>query len=55
MPQISQIAATYASQIFWLLVTFGILYFGIGKMMVPRVQGVMDLRESKIAQDLADA
>ncbi|MGK6323518.1 ATPase [Sphingomonas sp. DT-51] len=55
MPQISQIAATYASQIFWLLITFGILYFGIGKLMVPRVQGVMDLRESKIAQDLASA
>ena len=35
MPQIEQIAATYASQIFWLLVTFGILYFGIGKVMVP--------------------
>jgi F-type H+-transporting ATPase subunit b len=55
MPQISQIAATYASQLFWLLITFGILYFGIGKMMVPRVQGVMELRESKIAQDLATA
>ncbi|MBB3693102.1 ATPase [Sphingomonas sp. BK580] len=55
MPQISQIAATYASQIFWLLITFGLLYFGIGKLMVPRVQGVMDLRESKIAQDLASA
>ena len=55
MPQISQIAATYASQIFWLLITFGILYFGIGRLMVPRVQGVMDLRESRIAQDLATA
>ena len=55
MPQISQIAATYASQIFWLLITFGILYFGIGKMMVPRVQGVMDLREARIADDLSAA
>jgi F-type H+-transporting ATPase subunit b len=55
MPQISQIAATYASQIFWLLITFGILYFGIGKMMVPRVQGVMDLREAKVADDLSAA
>lgn len=55
MPQISQIAATYASQIFWLLITFGILYFGIGKMMVPRVTGVMDLRERQIAEDLATA
>lgn len=55
MPQISQIAATYASQIFWLLVTFGILYFGIGKMMVPKVQGVMDRRDAKVADDLATA
>ena len=55
MPQISQIAATYASQIFWLLITFGILYFGIGKAMVPKVQGVMDQREARIAQDLAAA
>jgi F-type H+-transporting ATPase subunit b len=55
MPQISQIAATYASQIFWLLITFGILYFGIGRLMVPRVLGVMDLREARIADDLAAA
>ena len=44
MPQISQIAATYASQIFWLLITFGILYFGIGKMMVPKVMATVDAR-----------
>lgn len=55
MPQISQIAATYASQIFWLLITFGILYFGIGKMMVPKVLSVMDKREHQVAQDLATA
>lgn len=55
MPQISQIAATYASQIFWLLITFGILYFGIGKMMVPRVIATVDAREAQIAADLAAA
>lgn len=55
MPQISQIAATYASQIFWLLITFGILYFGIGKMMVPRVVATVDAREGRIASDLAAA
>jgi F-type H+-transporting ATPase subunit b len=55
MPQISQIAATYASQIFWLLITFGILYFGIGKMMVPRVIATVDAREGQIAADLAAA
>ena len=55
MPQIAQIAATYASQIFWLLLTFGILYFGIGKMMVPKVMATVDAREGQIAGDLAAA
>ena len=55
MPQISQIAATYASQIFWLLITFGILYFGIGKMMVPKVMATVDAREGQIAGDRAAA
>ena len=55
MPQISQIAATYASQIFWLLITFGILYFGIGKAMVPKIVSTVDAREARIAGDLAAA
>ena len=55
MPQISQIAATYASQIFWLLLTFGILYFGIGKGMVPKIVSTVDAREGRIAGDLAAA
>jgi len=55
MPQIAQIASTYASQIFWLLVTFGILYFGIGKAMVPKIVSTMDAREGRIAGDLAAA
>jgi len=55
MPQISQIAATYASQIFWLLITFGLLYFVIGKGMVPRIIATVDAREARIASDLAAA
>ncbi|KQN14469.1 ATP synthase subunit b [Sphingomonas sp. T1] len=55
MPQIAQIAATYASQIFWLLLTFGILYFGIGKGMVPKIVSTVDAREGRIAGDLAAA
>ncbi|AXJ95804.1 MULTISPECIES: ATPase [unclassified Sphingomonas] len=55
MPQIAQLSATYASQIFWLLVTFGILYFGIGKLMVPKVIATVDAREAQIAGDLAAA
>lgn len=55
MPQIAQLSATYASQIFWLLVTFGILYFGIGKLMVPKVIATVDAREAQVAGDLAAA
>lgn len=55
MPQISQIAATYASQIFWLLVTFGLLYFGIGRGMLPKVIATVDAREAQIAADLSAA
>jgi F-type H+-transporting ATPase subunit b len=55
MPQIAQIAETYASQIFWLFIIFGLIYFGIGKAMLPKVGGVIEARDKKIADDLAEA
>ncbi|WP_016745678.1 H+-transporting two-sector ATPase subunit B/B' [Rhizorhabdus wittichii] len=55
MPQIAQIAATYASQIFWLLVVFGLIYFVIGKGMLPKIEATVDARDQKIASDLAAA
>ncbi len=55
MPQIAQIASTYASQIFWLLVTFGLMYFVIGRGMVTRIEATVDARDARIAGDLAQA
>lgn len=55
MPQIAQLAATYSSQIFWLLVTFGFVYFVVGLGMVPKVQSTVDARDKKIGDDLAAA
>ncbi|RYH14175.1 MAG: ATPase [Alphaproteobacteria bacterium] len=55
MPQISQIAATYASQIFWLLIVFGLIYFVIGRGMLSKIEGTVDARDQKIASDLAIA
>lgn len=55
MPQLQQIATTYASQLFWLLLVFGFLYFGIAKAMLPKVGRVIESREAKIAGDLAEA
>jgi F-type H+-transporting ATPase subunit b len=55
MPQISQLAATYASQIFWLLLTFGIVFVVIGLGMVPKIQGTIDQRDNMVTDDLAAA
>ena len=55
MPQIDQLPAIYASQLFWLLLVFGIIYFAIGRGMVPKIQSVVDDRDKKIADDLAAA
>ena len=55
MPQIEQLPDVFFSQLFWLLLVFGILYFGIGRGMVPKIQSVVDKRDRKISEDLAAA
>ncbi|QNE30682.1 ATPase [Sphingomonas sp. NBWT7] len=55
MPQISQLAATWASQLFWLVVTFGIVFLVVGRGMLPKVQKTIDSRDRSIAADLAAA
>lgn len=55
MPQIEQIAATYASQIFWLLLTFGLVFLVVGLGIVPKVAATIDDRDRSVADDLAAA
>jgi len=55
MPQIAQIVDTYASQIFWLLIVFGLIYFGIGRSMLPKIESTVEARDARIASDLAAA
>ena len=55
MPQITQLPAIFWSQLFWLLVIFGTIFFVIGRGMIPKIQGVVEDRERKIAQDLERA
>ena len=55
MPQINQLSEIFFSQLFWLLLVFGIIYFGIARGMVPKIQSTVELREKKIADDLAAA
>ncbi|MET0361177.1 MAG: ATPase [Sphingobium sp.] len=55
MPQIAQLAETYASQAFWLAVIFGFVFIVVGLGMVPKVQSTIDTRDKQIADDLATA
>jgi F-type H+-transporting ATPase subunit b len=55
MPQITQLPFIFFSQLFWLLLVFGVIFFGIGRGMLPKIQGTVDAREKKIAEDLERA
>jgi F-type H+-transporting ATPase subunit b len=55
MPQINQLADVAYSQFFWLLLVLAIIYFGIGRAMLPKIQSTVDARDSRIAEDLAGA
>ena len=55
MPQLNQLALVAYSQFFWLLVVLGLIYFGIGKAMLPKIQSTVDAREQKIGDDLVAA
>jgi F-type H+-transporting ATPase subunit b len=55
MPQIDQIAEIFASQLFWLAIFFGALFLIVGLGMVPKIQGTVDARDSRIAGDLQEA
>ena len=57
MPQISQFAESWyaASQIFWVLLTFGFVFLVIGRGMLPKIEATVDARDRKVADDLAAA
>lgn len=55
MPQINQLADVLYSQLFWLLLTLAVIYFGIGKAMLPKIMSTMEARDTRVAEDLAAA
>ncbi|MBW0007295.1 MAG: ATPase [Sphingomonas sp.] len=55
MPQLSQLGEVLLSQLFWLAIALGFIFFVIGRGMVPRIQATVDAREQKIAGDLEQA
>ena len=55
MPQIEQLPIIFFSQLFWLALVFGFIFFVIGRGMLPKIQGTVELRDAKIAEDLERA
>lgn len=55
MPQIDQLLTTYGSQAFWLVICFGLVYLVIGRSMLPKIQGTVEMREKRIADDVEAA
>jgi F-type H+-transporting ATPase subunit b len=47
--------ATYPSQLFWLVLTFGFLLVFLSKYALPRIGGAIQNRQSTIAGDLESA
>jgi F-type H+-transporting ATPase subunit b len=55
MPQLSQLGLVYQSQWFWLLLVLAVIYFFVGRGIVPKVSATVDQRDAQIAADLAEA
>jgi F-type H+-transporting ATPase subunit b len=55
MPQIAQISEIFASQLFWLVVFFGLIYLVVGRSMLPKIEATVDARDRQIGDDLAEA
>ena len=53
MPQLDP--TYWASQVFWLIVVFTILYISIAKFYLPKIKNNLDNRENKIKEDLESA
>jgi F-type H+-transporting ATPase subunit b len=55
MPQLSQLSQVYLSQLLWLAIALGFIFFVIARGMVPKIQATVESREKRIAADLEAA
>lgn len=50
LPQLDP--TSYPSQVFWLVIAFGLLYWLLAKRALPRVADILETRQDRIAADL---
>ena len=55
MPQLTQLGLVYLSQWFWLLIVLALIYFFVGRGIVPKVGATVEQRDTQISADLAEA
>lgn len=48
-------SSTFPSQLLWLAITFGLLFLFLKKVILPRIGGILEVRQDRIAQDLGEA
>ena len=53
MPQLNP--EFWISQIFWLIITFGILYVVLSKLILPKISNNLELRKSQISDNIEAA
>ena len=53
MPQLNP--EFWISQIFWLTITFGILYFVLSKLILPKISANLEIRKSQIVENIEAA
>lgn len=53
MPQFDPVV--FLPQIIWLVITFGVFYFLMSRLVLPRIGDVLEDREERIADDLDQA
>ena len=45
----------FPSQILWLVITFGVFYLLMNRIVIPRIGGILETRRDRISQDLDEA